>query len=161
VSSRCAVLRPVTARLAREDRNALHGHGSNAVCRLLDRVDLVAEADHAAGDDVGAEAAAVNDRPEEPGSRKLLELGTRLGRPATDALDGADPEASTDETVDGDVARHAFRLGCSRGGRESSPLRVERTCTYSIGWYAKSSGASNTSFALDVRTSSITVRQSP
>jgi hypothetical protein len=72
---------------------------------LLDGLDLVAEANDATRDDVGAEAAAVDEWAEQSGSGEFLEVGARFGQPAADALDGADPEASADEAVERDAAR--------------------------------------------------------
>jgi hypothetical protein len=72
---------------------------------LVDRFDVVAEANYAIFGDVGAETAAVDERAEESGSGEVLEVGARFGQPAADAFDGADPEALANETVEGDAAR--------------------------------------------------------
>jgi len=40
-----------------------------------------------------------------PGAGEFLEVSARFGQPAPDALDGADPEAPADESVERDAAR--------------------------------------------------------
>jgi hypothetical protein len=81
----------------------------------VDGFDLVAEADGAALGDVGAEAAAVDEGAEESGSGEFLEVGARFGESAADAFDGADPEASADEAVEGDAARDDVAAGLFPG----------------------------------------------
>src|SRR5262245_31526370 len=61
--------------------------------------------DRAAGEDVRSQAAPMNQRPEQPGPRELLEMGTRLGQAPSDALRCADAKASPDERVQRDAAR--------------------------------------------------------
>src|SRR5262245_53903228 len=65
--------------------------------------ELVAERDRASGQDVRAQAATVNERPEEARPRDPLEVGARLAQAAPDALDFADPKTTPDERVQ----RHA------------------------------------------------------
>jgi len=49
------------------------------VGELVDGFDLVAEANYAIFNDVGAETASVNEWAKESGSREFLEVGARFG----------------------------------------------------------------------------------
>jgi len=62
----------------------------------------------------------MDERPEQPGTCELLEMRTRLGEPAADALDVPDREAAADEGVERDAARHMFRRASSHGRPSSS-----------------------------------------
>src|SRR5438105_6288464 len=72
---------------------------------LVDSFDLVAQVNDVTFDDVRAESAAVNERAKESGSREFLEMSARFSQSTADAFDRADPEALTDEAVEGDAAR--------------------------------------------------------
>ena len=69
------------------------------------RDDAVAERDLAVAEDVRAETGAVDERADDPRPREPLEVGARLGQPASDAFSRPDGEAPADERVQRDAAR--------------------------------------------------------
>src|SRR4051794_24934464 len=61
-----------------------------------------AQADLAVGEDVGAQAALVDQRPQEAGSAEPVEVDAGLAQPQALAHDVADAEGATDQGVDVD-----------------------------------------------------------
>ena len=70
----------------------------------LELDDGIADADDTADEDVGINARAMSEHLDDPRSRQLLEMTTRLAELHTEALDLADAEALANEPVDIHVA---------------------------------------------------------
>src|SRR4051794_7886717 len=89
-------------------------HGT-ATTSVLERDDLRVDLDRPVRDDVGAEAAAVHERPQRARRGQPLEVRARLARPLADALDVADAKASPDQRVEVDPTRHDVAPGVRVG----------------------------------------------
>src|SRR5689334_17697165 len=66
--------------------------------------DGVPDGDRAALQDVRTQAAAVDERPQDPRARQAFEVRARLGEPPADARHRADGEATADQLVEVDAA---------------------------------------------------------
>src|SRR4051812_2272679 len=66
------------------------------------RGDLVPDPDRAAGQNVGAQAATMNERPKQARPGKLLEVPARLGKPPPDTRHLPDSELPADKGVERD-----------------------------------------------------------
>jgi hypothetical protein len=80
----------------------------------LELDDGIADPDDAADEDVGIDAAAMSERLDDPRSRQLLEMTTRLAELHTEALDLADAEALANEPIDVHVAHGHLPPGLAR-----------------------------------------------
>ena len=83
------------------------------------RRDLVADADLAVVEHIGAEASLVDERAERAGLARgggqALQVRARLAQPLGKALDVADPEVLADEGVEFDAAGDDVPAGVFRG----------------------------------------------
>ena len=110
--------------------------------KRLELDDGIADSDDAADDDVGIDAGAMSECLDDPRSRHLLEMTTRLAEFHAEALDLADAEAFADEAVDIHIAHGHLSSSRARlqpdvlhnlGGNErqrlarGSPVGVEMT----------------------------------
>src|SRR5580765_278065 len=66
--------------------------------------DVVTDVDRAAVEDVGAQAASVDERPQEARARDTLEVGAWLAQASADALGGSNPETTADQGVERDAS---------------------------------------------------------
>ena len=90
---------------------------------------LVAGADFAVAEDVGAQASLVDERPQRAGLSRLrgqaLQVGAWLAQPLAEALDSTDHEALADERVEVDAAGDDVSAGLLRReppGRKLQPV---------------------------------------
>src|SRR4051794_22840763 len=83
-------------------QSRMHGTATTSV---LERGDLRAHLDRPVRDDVGAQAAAVDERPQRPRRGQPPEVRARLAPPLADALDVADAKAAADQRIEVDAAR--------------------------------------------------------
>src|SRR5882757_2813467 len=85
----------------------------------------VAEDDDPAGEDVGAQAAAVDEAAQCSGRRQSLQPRARLRQPLAVTRDLADLEAPADQCIEIDAARHDIAPGV-RGVQFDAVLLPER-----------------------------------
>src|SRR5215218_5332628 len=101
--------------------------------RCSARRDLVADADLAVAEHIGAEATLVDERAEGAGlprrGRQALQVRARLAQPLAEALDVADPEALADEGVQVDASGDDVPARLFRGEPTRRELEaVEHLC---------------------------------
>ena len=86
------------------DRFDARSLAARLVVSFAERHDRVANPDRSAPEDVGAQAAPTNERPQNARGRERLQVRARLRETAPDAFDFADPEPPVDERVEADPA---------------------------------------------------------
>jgi len=85
-------------------------------------VDRVADVDGSCLDDVGPDAASMDEAAECPRRRESFEVGTGLGSALSEAVNLADAEVFADESVEVDAAGHDVAASLLRGDGYSARL---------------------------------------
>ena len=112
LAARLAVSVPERRYLATQAKRLGAAGNASALWLNLDRV---TDRDRAPGQDVRAQAAAVNEVLDDAGAGQLLQMQARFADLSTDALHLADVEVLADEVIEPDAAGHHLAAGLRSG----------------------------------------------